>query len=420
MDHPRIALSEFPSEEGDSKKTANSSYAVVRYTVDFYPDTKKTVGIVSLSALLHELHGVIEADCSANERILWEYPEGFDILLSFTGRSELDERIYKWSSRFHEILSSFGTPHVFSLSAGVSGAMDLSESAKLADYANQAAFARNFGQLEGNPFVRYYVDANYQMLRRQRQIEEQICAAWPESQFQVYLQPQYELDRKKIVGAEALVRWNEPERGLIMPDEFIPVLEKNRCITKLDFWMFEECCKILWKWDRTGCRSVPLSVNFSQVDADQKDFVSHFISIAEKYEIPPCLLCLEWTESAFSKKDGQVIQIAEQLHEKGYQIAVDDFGTGYSSLNILADLPVDIIKWDKKLLDFRSNNQQRWLLLSQIMNLSKKLGFKVIAEGVETQWQAALLQQIGCKYVQGYLFAKPLPWEDCEEAINMG
>lgn len=422
MDLPKKTSLPVVSRMVDNPKEEEArvdSYVVVRYAVDFFTDTRKVVGKDRLSALLRCLRAIVESDCIRRERIIRTYPDGFDILVLFSGRRELDGRIGGWARRFQKILKLLGASNVVSLSAGVGGAMDAFEPSRLEKSMNQAVFARHFGRLERNPFVRYYVDEDYQALRRQRRLEAQLCSAWRENQLQVYLQPQYDLDGRKIVGAEALVRWYHPERGLIMPDEFIPLLERNRCIMRLDFWMLEQCCKILQGWNARGRRGFPLSVNFSKMDAIREDFVPRFVSITEKYGVSPDQLCLEWTESAFSNQDGQVTRIAEQLHAKGYRIAMDDFGTGYSSLSLLADLPVDVVKWDRKFMDFQEDNRHRRSFLNQMMGISKSLKYTVIAEGVEYPWQAALLKQIGCKYAQGFLFGRPVPWRACEKAIGL-
>lgn len=405
------------SESGDLEMFPDNTYSIVRYTVDFFPDAVKLLGKDYLSVLLQKLRRILEIGFFRGERILQVFPDGFDILILYASRKDTDKKIREWSHQFGMVLKSMGITGTISLSAGVSNGVKISEPTRLENAVNEAAFARLFGQLGQNPFVRYYCNEDYQAQRRQRRLELEIPTALQEHQFQVYLQPQYQLDGLKIVGAEALVRWKHPELGLIPPDQFIPFMEQDRYILQLDFYMLEGCCKILRKWRLSGFPHVPISVNFSRLHAATDDFLQLFLSITEKYGVSPDDLRVELTEGAFSDSNLQSIGIAGQLHEKGYKIAMDDFGKGDSSLNALTNLPVDIIKWDKKFLEFQEDNERHRYFLEQIMRIAHELRYQVIVEGVEYPWQVKLLRAMGCRYVQGFLFSKPLPLSTYEKTF---
>lgn len=411
MNYPKKAV----SESENSVMLPGHTYSVVRYTVDFLPEARKLLGQNNLSALLQKLRDILKSGFVCGERILQVLPSGFDVLILYAGRKETDEKIGEWSHQFAKVLESMGFLGLISFSAGVSGAIDFLTPAALEDVIYQAKYAKHAGQLERNPFVRYYSDEDYQAQRRQRQLELGVWSALRNRQFEVYLQPQYLLDGLKIVGAEALVRWRHPEFGLILPDQFIPFMERDRCILQLDFYMLEECCKILRKWHLDGFPCVPISVNFSRLHAVTNDFMQHFVLITEKYGISPEDLRVEWTESAFTDQNMQVIRIAEQLRSLGYKIAIDDFGKGHSSLSALVNLPVDIIKWDKEFFDFCKNSARHRYFLEQMLLLAHGLGYEVIAEGIEFSWQEKLLQEIGGRYVQGFLYSKPLTLADYEK-----
>ena len=275
MNYPEKEVN-FTNFSGNVGMFPNSTYSVVRYMVDFFPDTRKLLGKYYLSALLQKLRKILEAGFACGERILQVFPDGFDILILYAGRKDTDEKIGKWSHQFGVVLKSMGIAGMVSLSAGVSNGIKTSESAGLENAVNEAAFARLFGQLGQNPFVRYYCDKDYQAQRRQRRLELEIRTALQEHQFQVYLQPQYQLNELKIVGTEALVRWEHPKLGLIPPDQFIPFMEQDRFILQLDFYMLEECCKILQKWRLNGFPHVPISVNFSRLHAATDNFLQSF------------------------------------------------------------------------------------------------------------------------------------------------
>ncbi len=400
-----------------TEPSAAARHAMVRYTMDFFPEIKNRMGDNLFDFLLHRLKIIMTDGFEADERIVTMRPDGYEAFVRFPGKKELDDRIGSWAHRFGEVLAGLRMPYGVSLSAGVCEVEEAADLSRPGEYSEKAAFAQVYGQLGSNPFVRYFSADDYQAFRRRRYLETQIPDAVREHQLQIYLQPQYALADRKIVGAEVLLRWNHPDLGFLLPNDFIPLLESDHFIIPIDFYVLEECCKILRRWHAENFRCVPLSVNFSRLHASTDDFVPRFLSVTEKYGILPGELQLEWTESAFSDQDVKVCRIAEQMRSRGYKIAMDDFGSGYSSLNALTSLPVDIVKWDKKFMDFPEGDRQRRYFLKQMMQVADKLRYTVIAEGVESAWQARLLQKIGCKYVQGFLYSRPVPPAACEKMI---
>lgn len=393
-------------------------YAVARYTMDFFTDVKSRLGEELLSDLMHDLKAVIEAGCEKEERILKEYPEGFDVLIRFAGRSRTDRRIREWFNSLKTVFKGFGGADAISFSGGVYELAGAFRPAQIEKYAERAAFAQSFGRISGNPFVRYYCNEDFQIRRRYRRLESQIGAAIGERQLQVYLQPQYSLFTRKIAGAEALVRWNHPRLGLIMPDDFIPLFERDHFIIDMDFYVLEECCKILRRWHSSGFPCVPISVNFSRLHAATDDFLPRFLAMIETYRIRPDEIRVEWTESAFAEGNEPVSRLARQLRSKKFLIAMDDFGAGYSSLNSLPELPVDVIKLDKRFLQFEKDDSRRRCFLQRVIMTANALQYTVLAEGVEFPWQSELLEQMGCEYIQGFLYGRPLPIPDYEDLVR--
>lgn len=228
-------------------------------------------------------------------------------------------------------------------------------------------------------------------------------------QFVVYLQPQYSVFTGKIVGAEALVRWKHPTRGLIPPNDFIPVFEKNGFITKLDHYVWRKVAELIHKWIVEDKPLVPVSVNLSRIDTYASETVETLIGLLKEFDIPINLLSLEITESAYVESPDQVLNVVEQLHDYGFTIEMDDFGSGYSSLNSLKDLPVDVLKLDLKFLATDiEKNARSGNILDSIVRMAKWMNLIVIAEGVETIEQANYLRSIGCEIAQGYLFSRPI------------
>lgn len=229
-----------------------------------------------------------------------------------------------------------------------------------------------------------------------------------EKQFRVYYQPQYNYMSKRIVGAEALVRWIHPQYGIQSPASFIPLFEENGLITRLDLYVFEEICIFLQKCMQENIRIVPISFNVSRHDVYCGDFIDRMEAIRKTYHIPVTNLRVEITESSVIGGDDYMVKIVERLHSLGYVVEMDDFGSGYSSLNVLKNIEVDIIKLDMIFMRGKIGGRGG-IIISSIIRMANWLGTPVIAEGVETTAQAEYLTSIGCVYIQGYLFSKPVP-----------
>ncbi len=239
-----------------------------------------------------------------------------------------------------------------------------------------------------------------------------------EEQFKVYYQPQYNHSTGMLVGAEALVRWVHPVKGIISPASFIPIFEKNGFITRLDLYVFEKVTAFIKKSLDNNFSAVPVSVNFSKHDIFSPSFVETLDEIRERYGVPAKYLRVEITESVLVGNNNAVNDILHKLHERGYVVEMDDFGSGYSSLNVLKDLDFDIIKLDMMFLQNRGKNNRGGTILSSVVNMAKWLHIPVIAEGVETMEQADFLKSIGCNYIQGYLYSKPIPEHEYEELVS--
>ncbi|HBH0945146.1 TPA: EAL domain-containing protein, partial [Clostridioides difficile] len=209
--------------------------------------------------------------------------------------------------------------------------------------------------------------------------------------------------------------WDNPQKGLIPPIEFIPVFERNGFIVNIDFYVFEEVCKKIREWMDEGQKVVPISVNLSRMHFVNSNFIEKFKLIVDKYKIPTRLIELELTETAVLDNIEGLLDTMNNLKEKGFVISMDDFGTGYSSLNLLKELPVDILKLDRAFFTEKDESNNEKIVISNVIKMAKELKMKVISEGVETISQVEFLKQIGCDMVQGYLFSKPMPVKEFEK-----
>ena len=254
------------------------------------------------------------------------------------------------------------------------------------------------------------------------QLIEDFHAALQEKQFQVYFQPKYDITPKKplLTSAEALVRWEHPELGMISPAKFIPLFESNGLIQQLDHFVWQETARQIREWKDRLDYSVPVSVNVSRVDLYEEDVIGTLLKIVETNGLQPNDLLLEVTESAYTESSSQIIEMVNKLRSYGFRIEMDDFGTGYSSLNMISKLPIDAIKLDMGFIRdaFKDGGSTR--MLEVVIDIAAYLNVPTIAEGVETEDQYKALRLMGCDIVQGFYFSKPLPADVFETFLLEG
>ncbi|MFR8008318.1 MAG: EAL domain-containing protein [Gordonibacter urolithinfaciens] len=270
----------------------------------------------------------------------------------------------------------------------------------------------------GSKYVFYDEKLRSSVLKEQELAGEMI-AALEGGQFVPYFQPQYRYATGRMIGAEVLARWNHPAKGLLGPTEFIPVFERNGLVATFDYYMWEQACRCLRMWiDGRGIEGAPrLSVNLSRADIYRSDLCTYLEGLIERYDVPAELLHLEITESAYMEAPEQLIGAVTKLRAAGFVVEMDDFGSGYSSLNTLKDVPVDVLKLDMGFLG-ASASSRGGLILASVVRMARWLDLPLIAEGVETKQQAAYLASVGCDYMQGYLFSKPVDRETFEKLLE--
>lgn len=284
---------------------------------------------------------------------------------------------------------------------------------------DRAAMAMN--TVKGNYGKRYgvYDKSMIQEIGREMSILTDVQRGIEEKEFVLYMQPQVHVPSGRITGAETLVRWNNKEKGVISPGVFIPILEKNGFITHLDKYIWEQVC--VWQKSRLdrGLPLLPVSVNVSRVDLYSIDLIGCFVELTSKYEIPRSCIKIEITESAYAEDNAKIGQIAERLRGAGFAVYLDDFGSGYSSLNMLKNIYVDALKIDMQFLDMNEVNARKGeTIMESVINIARILRIPIIVEGAETEHQITLLTSMGCRYVQGYYYYKPMPLEEFEYLLE--
>lgn len=248
-------------------------------------------------------------------------------------------------------------------------------------------------------------------------LERELQHAIDHNELCLYLQPQIDAD-KQVIGAEALVRWQHPERGMISPGHFIPIAEETGLILPLGHWVLQEGCRLLGEWHQTpALQGLKLSLNVSIRQFQQPDFAEQVLAVTEQYAAPPGQLTLELTESLLLSDPAGTIKKMQQLQRIGVTFALDDFGTGYSSLSYLKVLPLDTLKIDIAFVRDLTLNMQATPIAATIIALAESLGLRVVAEGVETEDQRLVLAHLGCGIYQGFLFGRPVNIEDFTQAL---
>lgn len=266
--------------------------------------------------------------------------------------------------------------------------------------------------------IAYYNAKMEDEIKREQEITNEMGTALLEEQFVVYIQPKYSLATDAPCGGEALVRWMHPQRGMVSPGIFIPVFEKNGFVSQLDYYMWDKVGALLRKWMDEGKNPYPVSVNVSRVNMYNSHLVEILCRITEKYKVPNRLLQLELTESAYTDNVELISNTIAHLRKSGFTVLMDDFGSGYSSLNVLKDIVVDILKIDMRFFSDTSEKGRGESIIASVVRMAKWLNIPVVAEGVEKKEQVEFLRSIGCEYIQGFYFARPMPADEYEQLIS--
>lgn len=265
--------------------------------------------------------------------------------------------------------------------------------------------------------IAYYDNEMRERLLEEQDILDNMEEALANGEFEVYLQPVYSLSTRHPASAEALVRWNRPGKGIVSPGVFIPLFERNGFISKLDYNVWDQVCRIQMTRAEKGLSPLPISVNLSRKSVYNPHLFDEIVALTDRYGVVPHLFRIEVTESAYMDNAAQLIQTVSNLQEHGFLVLMDDFGSGYSSFNTLKDIPVDMLKVDMKFMEGFENDGRVGTILTSILRMTKWLGIPVIAEGVETAAQYEFLRSLGCDYAQGFYFARPMAYQDFESHL---
>lgn len=309
----------------------------------------------------------------------------------------ITDRLRNYSPTF-EVTASFGIYQINSARASDS-LMDIMNCTLLAQKEIKDPKKQNYA---------YFTEDLLRSYNENRQMSQEMETALDEHKFIVYLQPMIDLRSYQIISAEALVRWDYPGKGILSPYAFLPLFENSSLIQKLDYYMWEECCKLIRRWIDNKMTPIPISVNVSPIHLQGKAFIDKLEQLLNAYLIPKDLIILELPERSIANASKEASEIISRLNSLGYPLCIDNFGSVHSPLNLLKDYPIDKIKLDRSFLNRNSNSEEGLTILRYLIAMAKELNLLVITEGVESMEQANFLADIGCDIAQGYFFSKPL------------
>lgn len=393
-------------------------YAYVTFDIDNFKYINEVFGYEYGNRILIHIAMVLKRFARENELYARISGDNFAMLLVDEGtKEELSKRIGTLFEKIMEYREPEEDLNLCTLkfSCGVyqvEGAKDINKVRANANLARVESKRRVLDEI-------VYYDEKLKTRRvEEREMEYDAQEALNNGEFLVYFQPKYDVESEKIIGAEALVRWNHPERGMLSPALFIPVFETNGFIIELDMYVLDKVCKLIEAWRNAGIAPICISVNLSRTHLYERNLVERLVSVVKKYHVPPEYIEFELTESAFYEEMESLLQVMTAIKKEGFRLSMDDFGSGYSSLNLLRRLPVDVLKLDKGFLeecDEREDNVRGKRIVMHVISMAKDLEMEVLAEGVETEGQKEFLQEARCDMIQGYYYAKPMPMDEFEE-----
>ena len=278
-----------------------------------------------------------------------------------------------------------------------------------------ANYARRYAKSAHGSFAVLYDEQMRGAAITARKLEGGLEQALAHNEFEVYYQPKVSMADGRVVGSEALIRWNHPELGFLAPGAFIPLFEQNAMVKQVDFWLLEAVCRAIQIWEKEGRRLLPVSCNFSRLHFQEQDFPERICAVADRYQVPHRLIEIEITESALIEDSDSITAMLPRLKELGFQTSIDDFGSGYSSLGQLQHLAADVLKLDRSFVGQGVSGSREQTVLRNVIRMAGELGIAVICEGVETLPQAELLQAMGCLFAQGFYYYRPMPREEYQK-----
>jgi len=381
-------------------------YALITMDFNKFKLINDEYGVSKANELLLLMYETISTRLVSDELCARHNADTFLILVRYSGEERLRERLDAMMTDIMQRKHSLGIYHKHGLSAGVYPITDNTLPPYLMlDHAN---FAREQCKKPPYPSCVFYDESVQDKLRFETELLNSFSSSLENRHFEIWLQPKVNIRTSIVTGAEALVRWRHPELGFLSPGVFLPVLEQSKRIVQLDLWVFEEVCRLLFRWDKEGREIIPVAVNLSRAHLSNENFLNDYLNILNNYKINPHWIELELTESLFIENEERLSHVFASIRSHGLRCSIDDFGTGYSSLSLLKNAHVDTVKLDRSFFSSPELSDQSKAVIHSITQLASALDLTTVAEGVEHSSTIDFLLSTDCTTVQGYLYSKPL------------
>lgn len=407
----------FNAEATERIRNRAGGYVICSFDINNFKAINELFGFVGGDMLLKYVSQCMAKLVEPDELFARISNDCFFILLKNAPNAEIESRLMGLMNAVSNYAINRGTQYHIVSCCGVYKvrAEDVYENMNLLCDRASLARANKKGQHEN--IVTFFDESLHRDEAKRNEIENDMRRALNNGEFQVFLQPQYDINTEKVAGAEALIRWNHPDKGRMRPDEFIPVFEANGFITEIDEYVLETVCKALNRWSQKGYDIFPISVNQSRLHLYQTDYTARLTTTINRCNVNANMIELEMTESIAFENQYLLKKITSELHRIGFILSMDDFGSGYSSLNVLKDLPFDVLKLDKAFFEESSDSSRGRNIIKSVISMAKDLNMKIISEGIEEYRQIEFLKQAGCDMVQGYYYGKPIPIDDFEKMV---
>lgn len=397
------------------KIKGKESYAYVTFCIDKFDLIYELSGKKYCEKLLKQIASEIQIMLTEDELLTRYQNDEFGMLLEYNGELNLRKRLVEMFKDAGDLPQEDNNFCSITFQCGV---CEMKKDMDVKDLIQNAKQARDNGANGYTPTIEFY---NKKEDKGEKPKIEDISNALIQNEFLVYLQPILQLDTNKIAGAEALVRWDHKMNGILPPNVFLPMLEEDGSIVRLDMYVLEEVCEYLKDWMDKGKSTVPISVNLSGKHLGRPEFITEIVEIVDYYQIPHELLEFEFSEVVLYESMDKMKSAIQKLRELGFSIAIDQFGAGFSSLQLLKELPIHVLKIDKKLImdleDSEFSNQEKTIVM-HILSFAKARNLTVVAEGVETKEQQDVLIDQQCDMMQGFYYQKPMPSEEFEQLLD--
>lgn len=387
----------------------NETYAVIKFGIKDFRYINRTQGYSFGDKVLACIGKNLQLSCQEYETCGRIEKDMFAILYRFSNKKEFDQRMHAVREKLidKDILDQIGIKIHFT--AGVYIPEDIHKES-IKSMLDKALLAQMSVENDKYDYYSFFEKKMIEEKEENSRILEMAPIALKNQEFLLYIQPQFDIYTKEIIGGEALTRWKH-QGEMIMPNRFIPLFEENGYINEFDFYMLEKLCQTMKHWITEGRKMIPISINQSRRHLNEEGYIERFTKIVDQYSIPHQYIVFELTESAFVRYENQMKKLSQKLHSLGYLLAIDDFGTGYASLNFLSQITADILKIDKSLIDNYKTNRKTHTIVEKVIDMAHDMDMIVVCEGIEVQEQIEYLKALDCDIGQGYVIGRPIEAE---------